>query len=61
MATSSITRNFFITDPKSAERFVQAIEEAEKDRTPKQPLQGKQLTDPNEILALMHRRKEKNG
>ncbi|MBQ9526569.1 MAG: hypothetical protein IJR68_03070 [Fretibacterium sp.] len=58
MATSSITHNFFLSDPKSAERFVLALEEADRDRVPKRPLTGRQLTDPREILALMARRKK---
>lgn len=60
MATSSITHNFVISDPESVRRFVTAIEEAESDRTPKQTLPGRQLTDPNEILALMAKRKKTN-
>ena len=58
MATSSITHNFFISEPESAERFVLAIEEADRDRAPKRSLPGRQLTDPGEILALMARRKK---
>ena len=48
MATSSITHN-----------FVAAIDEADRDRTPKQTLPGRQLTNPQEILALMSKRKKK--
>ena len=58
MATSSITHNFVVSDPESVKRFVQAIEEAEYDRTPKQTLPGRQLTDSDEILALMSKRKK---
>lgn len=46
MATSSITHNFFITDPKAIERFVQALEESEeeaKHRKPTEPV-GRELT-----------------
>lgn len=60
MATSSITHNFVISSPESVERFITAIEEAEFDRTPKQTLPGRQLTDSNEILALMAKRKKTN-
>lgn len=60
MATSSITHNFVISSPESVKRFVTAIEEAEFDRTPRQTLPGRQLTDPNEILALMAKRKKTN-
>ena len=57
MATSSITHNFFITDPKAAERFVQALEEAEeeaKHRRPVEPI-GRELTDPHELAAFAAR------
>lgn len=60
MATSSITHNFVISNPESVERFITAIEEAESDRTPKQSLPGRQLTDSKEILALMAKRKKAN-
>lgn len=56
MATSSITHNFVISNPKSIERFVAALDEAERDRTPKQVLPGRQLTNPQEILSLMAKR-----
>ena len=59
MATSSITHNFIISDPESVKRFVAAVEEAERDRAPKPVLPGCQLTDPQEILALMAKRKDK--
>ena len=58
MATSSITHNFVVSDPNSIKRFAAAIDEAEHDRTPKQILPGRQLTDPKEILALMAKRKK---
>ena len=57
MATSSITHNFIITDPQSVENFVSALEEAERDRTPSRPPRGRLLTDSEDILALMNRRK----
>ena len=56
MATSSITHNFVISNPRSIERFVAALDEAERDRTPKQVLPGRQLTNPQEILSLMAKR-----
>ena len=58
MATSSITHNFVVSNPKSVKRFVAAIDEADRDRTPKQKLPGRQLTNPQEILALMSKRKK---
>ncbi len=52
MPTSSITHNFVISDPDAVERFVQAIEESYRDRTPKQKLPGRLLMDPLEIMAF---------
>ena len=60
MATSSITHNFVVSNPNSVKRFVAAIDEADRDRTPKQTLPGSQLTNPQEILALMSKRKKKH-
>ena len=57
MATSSITHNFFITDPAAVERFVQALEESEeeaKHRPPAEPV-GRILTDPGEIHDFVAR------
>ncbi|MBR2215121.1 MAG: hypothetical protein IJ849_05110 [Selenomonadaceae bacterium] len=54
MATSSITHNFFITDPAAVERFVQALEESEeeaKHRPPTEPV-GRILTDPRELATF---------
>ena len=58
MATSSITHNFVVSNPNSIKRFVAAIDEADRDRTPKQTLPGRQLTNPQEILSLMSKRKK---
>ena len=58
MATSCITHNFVVSNPNSVKRFVAAIDEADRDRTPKQTLPGRQLTNPQEILALMSKRKK---
>ncbi len=60
MATSSITHNFVVSDPKSIKRFIAAIDEADHDRTPKRTLPGRELTDPQEILALMAKRKKQH-
>lgn len=59
-ATSSITHNFVISKPDSVKRFVDAIDEAERDRTPKQTLPGRQLTNPQEILALIAKMKKQH-
>ena len=58
MAASSITHNFVVSNPNSVKRFVAAIDEADHDRTPKQTLPGRQLTNPQEILTLMSKRKK---
>ena len=58
MATSSITHNFVISNPNSVKHFIAAIDEADRDRTPNQTLPGRQLTNPQEILALMSKRKK---
>ena len=60
MATSSITHNFVVSNPNSVKRFVAAIDEADRDRSPKQTLPGRQLTNPQEILALMSKRKKQH-
>ena len=57
MATSSITHNFVISNPNSVKLYIAAIDKADRDRTPKQTLPGRQLTSPHEILALMSKRK----
>ena len=55
MATSSITHNFVVSNPNSVKRFVAAIDEADRDRTPKQTLPGRQLTNPwiNSVRGAM--------
>lgn len=60
MASSSITHNFVISNPDSVKRFVEAIDEADRDHAPKYTLPARQLTDPQEILALMAKRKKKH-
>lgn len=52
MASSSITHNFVISNPDSVKRFVEAIDEADRDRTPKQTLPGRQLTNPQALPRL---------
>ena len=58
MATSSVTHNFVISNQNSVKLFIAAIDEADRDRTPKQTLPGRQLTNPQEILSLMSKRKK---
>ena len=61
MATSSITHNFVVSKPDSVKSFINAIEAAENDRTPKKTLPGKHLTDAKEIASFMKRREALNG
>ena len=60
MATSSITHNFVISNPNSVKRFIAAIDEADRDRTPKQTLPGRQLTNPQEISMSLTLAKSRN-
>lgn len=60
MATSSITHSFVISNPESVKRFLAALDESEHDRSPERELPGRQLTDPDEILELMAKRKKAN-
>ena len=61
MATSSITHNFVISDPESVKRFIKALDKADRDRTPVPDPPGRELTDPEEILALMAKRKQRRS
>jgi len=47
MPTSSITHNFVVTNQ---EKFLQALEESERDITPKKKLSYKLLNDHKEIV-----------
>jgi hypothetical protein len=60
MATSSITHNFVISNPESVERFVAAIDESARDPKLSHELPGRELTDADEIMALMEKRKKLN-
>lgn len=60
MATSSVTHNFVISSPESVQRFIDALDAADHDRTPAPSLPGRQLTDPKEILNLMAKRNKQN-
>ena len=56
MATSSITHNFVLSDRESAEGFIRAIEEAERDKAKCRVSNisyGRLLTDRKEIIELM--------
>ena len=56
MATSSITRNFVITGKDKVEAFANALEESANAFVPERKVSARQLTDPDEIKALMMKR-----
>ena len=61
MATSSITRNFVITGKDKVEAFANALEESANAFVSESKVSARQLTDPDEIKALMMKAKEKKG
>lgn len=60
MATSSITKNFVISGKKQVEVFVDAIERSANNRPVRVPVAAKELTDINDIIKLMEKRKKAN-
>ena len=60
MATSSITKNFVISGKKQVEVFVDAIERSANNRPVRVPVAAKELTDTNDIIKLMEKRKKAN-
>lgn len=58
MATSSITKNFIISDQKQVEMFADAIEASANDRTPRVPINVTYLQGTDNILKFMKRRKK---
>lgn len=60
MATSSITKNFVISGKKQVEVFVDAIERSANNRPVRVPVAAKELTDTNDIIKLMKKRKKAN-
>ncbi len=58
MATSSITKNFIISDQKQVEMFVDAIEASANDKTPRVPINVTYLQGTEDILKFMERRKK---
>ena len=61
MATSSITHNFVISGEERVQRFIDALDEADKDREPKRSPVSRQLRDSREIEELMARWRENNA
>ena len=60
MATSSITKNFVISGKKQVEVFVDAIDRSANNRPVRVPVAAKELTDTNDIIKLMEKRKKAN-
>ena len=60
MATSSITKNVVISGKKQVEVFVDAIERSANNRPVRVPVAAKELTDTNDIIKLMEKRKKAN-
>lgn len=58
MATSSITKNFIISGQKQVETFVDAIEASANNRPVRTPVAARELTDTDDIIKLMERRKK---
>ena len=58
MATSSITKNFIISGQDQVEMFVDALEASANDKTPRVKINLRELTDENEIIALLERSKK---
>ncbi|MDO4293331.1 MAG: hypothetical protein Q4C65_08930 [Eubacteriales bacterium] len=61
MATSSITDNIVIRDPKQAEAFADAVEEAAKHPLEKKKTSVRIVRDRAEAALLMKRWKELHG
>ena len=61
MATSSITDNIVITDPKQAEAFAAALEEAEKNPLRRSQGSVKFINSREELIQLMEKRKRLHG
>lgn len=60
MATSSITKNFVISGQEQVEMFVNAIEKSSSNPPKHVSVNAEFLTDPNDIIKLMEKRKNAN-
>ena len=59
MATSSITRNFIISNPVEAERFANALADAKNNKIDLKPTMGTAFAKTEDILEILKKRKEK--
>lgn len=57
MATSSITKNFVISGKEQVDIFIKALEESEKDRPIRTKVNAIELTDIEDIIKFMEKRK----
>lgn len=57
MATSSITKNFIVSGKRQVEMFADAVEASANHRPPRTSVRANFLTDPNDIIKLMEKRK----
>ena len=60
MATSSITKNFVISGQKQVEMFVDTIEASANNRPIRVSVAARELTDTDDIIKLMEKRKKAN-
>lgn len=60
MATSSITHNFVISGPERVQRFIDALDAADKDRAPRKPAAIRELKDPKDLSEFMARWEKKH-
>lgn len=61
MAASSITKSFVISGQKQVEMFVDAIEASANNRPIRVPVAARELTDMDDIIKLMKKRKKTNA
>ncbi len=59
MATSSITKNFVISEKKQVEMFINAIEESAQNRPAHIPVAAKEIKGETELREMMRLRKLK--
>ena len=55
MATSSITKNFVISEKEAVESFIDALETSFNMEVPECPSCGREVTDPEEAWAILRR------
>lgn len=60
MATSSISKNFIISGNEQVKRFIDAVESSANNRPIHTSVAAKELTNTDDIIKLMKKRKEAN-